>query len=256
MGLEHTTKQNKIVLAKRFKSQVLCCKNACASKISVDQQQEIFSTYYDSCNWTTKTMFIRANVDKENCAKNNSLNPILNLRNRQYNYKYSFLNESGIKTNVSKKFFLNCIQVTSDRVYRAIKSININPSAKEHRGSGPSSRKTNELDMRNLKDFINKFPRYQSHYGRSSSDKEYLSPHLNIMKMYREYRLECEFRKVPVLSEHIFREVFNKQFNLSFKRPKVDTFKLCDIVNLKISSRDISYKEQQIHQQCKNEHIM
>lgn len=191
MGMEHTTKKNKIIPAKKFKSQVLCSEQACVLRIPVDRQHQIFSTYYGSCNWTTKTMFIRANIDEENCSKNNLLNPIVNLRNRQYNYKYSFLNESGIKKEVCKKFFLNCIQVTSNRVYRAMHSLGVNPSAKEHRGSGPSPRKTNDFNMRNLKDFINKFPRYQSHYGRSSSAKKYLSPHLNMIKMYREYKLLC-----------------------------------------------------------------
>lgn len=41
--------------------------------------------------------------------------------------------------------------------------------------------------------------------------------------MYREYKLLCEFRQKPILSEYIFREVFNTKFNLSFKRPRIDT---------------------------------
>lgn len=250
----HQTKSNKLVPAKIFRGQVICCDRACAAKIPIERQREIFSAYYQACNWTTKTLYIRANVDKVKNIRTNSLNPIINLRNQQYIYKYSFLNEAGIRTEVCKKFFLKCIQVSQNRVYRAIVSVNTNPSAEERRGSGPSPNKSKTVDVENLKHFINKFPRYKSHYGRSSSDKDYLSPYLNIRRMYREYKILCEFEGKQALSEHIFREVFNKQFNLSFKRPNIDTCKVCDMLNLKLSDQNISFDEHQIQTKYKNDH--
>lgn len=42
------------------------------------------------------------------------------------------------------------------------------------------------------------------------------------MKIYREYRMKCELLQKNVLSEPIFRRIFNTDFNLSFARLKVD----------------------------------
>lgn len=72
--------------------------------------------------------------------------------------------------------------------------------------------------------------------------------------MYREYKLMCKFREQTVLSKHMFRKVFNTQFNLSFKKPKIDTCKVCEILNMKTSSNDSSYEEQQIDHQSKIAH--
>lgn len=176
------------------------------------------------------------------------------MRNQEHIFKYFFLNETGIRTNVCKKFFLKCIQVSQGRVYRAVLSANTNPSAEERRGNRPSWNKSNVIDLAYLRDFINKFPRYKSHYGRSSSDKEYLSPYLNIRRMYREYKILCEFSQKQVLSEHMFREIFNKQFNLSFKRPSIDTCKVCDMLNVRVSDTNIGYEELQIQQKHKKDH--
>lgn len=251
-GLEHSTKSKRIIPEKKFKSQVICCENNCATKITFERQQEIYSNFYNSMNWTAKTMFIRSCIEKS--AVKSSLNPIIQLKKRQYNYKYSFLNDSGIKVVVCKRFFLTCIQVSSNKVNNAINSIKCNPSAQEQRGKKPSCNKTDANDKKILIDFIDKFPRYRSHYGRSSSDRYYLSPNLNIMKMYREYKLVCEFRQTPVLSEHFFRDVFNKDFNLSFKRPRVDTCKLCDELNAKLALNSLSYEQRQIEAHIKSAH--
>lgn len=46
--------------------------------------------------------------------------------------------------------------------------------------------------------------------------------------MYREYCLVCKFEKKRVLNDHIFRNVFNTQFNLSFHPLAIDWCKTCD----------------------------
>lgn len=251
-GLERSTKSKKIIPEKKFKSQVICCKKNCAAKVTIERQQEIFSTFYNLMDWTAKTMFIRNCIVKSTVES--SSNPIIQLKKRQYNYEYSFLNDAGLKIAVCKRFLLTCIQVSSSRVNNAMNSIIHNPSAREQRGKKQSWNKTDANDKQIVIDFIDKFPRYRSHYGRSSSDKYYLSPNLNIMKMYREYKLVCEFRQTPVLSEHIFREVFNKEFNLSFKRPRIDTCKLCDEFNAKLTLNRLSCEQRQIETQNKSAH--
>ena len=129
-----------------------------------------------------------------------------------------------------------------------------NPTAKDHRGCHPSKNKTNGRDIQFVKDFISKFPKYKSHYGRMDSNREYLAPHLNLRKMYREYVAVTEFRQRNVLSEYMFREIFNTKFNLAFKRPKTDTCKTCDEINAKINSSNLSYEEIECQEKLKNDH--
>lgn len=254
MGKAHKSKTNKTIPAKTFHGQISCCKLNCASKITLQRQQEIFSKYYNSYNWAVKTMFIRANIIQVAHASPNILNPIRLLHVRNYKYQYTFADEIGSRKVVCKKFFLNCLQITSSRVYRAISTTRINPDPKERRGCAPSARKTSEGDKKFLKEFINKFPRYKSHYGRTYTDREYLSPNLNISKMYREYELICSFELRPILSKHIFRETFNKEFNLAFKRPRIDTCKVCDELNIKLSDYTLSYEQRLVQQQNKDKH--
>lgn len=251
MGIQHKTKSNRIVAGKVFRIQTTCCDKICATKIDVRRQEDIFSTYYTSLNWNSKTLFIRSCVSFVNCVSKTTLNPVIKLREQKRKLKFSFVSDSGVKIDVCKKFFLECIQVTYNRVYRAVMTQLKNPDAKEQRGYRPSPRKTNNIDMNFLIEFINKFPRYKSHYGRASTDKEYLSPHLNIMKMYREYKIVCEFRQTTILSEYIFRETFNKKFNLSFKKPKIDTCKECDVIDRRLVQNILTFEERRIEQEKK-----
>lgn len=66
--------------------------------------------------------------------------------------------------------------------------------------------------------------------------RKYLSPYLNILKMYREYCLVCKFKKKKILSTCMFRHIFNTRFNLSFHSLVVDSCELCDSINAALKS--------------------
>lgn len=116
------------------------------------------------------------------------------------------------------------------RLHLAAKSLFKNPSAMERRGIGEPANKTKPEDKEYLKKFINSFPRYKSHYTRKHTTKEYLPPNLNIKKMYKEYENICEFRGRLKVSEFVYRNIFNKEFNLGFKRPQKDTCDTCNAI--------------------------
>ncbi|KAJ8928292.1 hypothetical protein NQ314_019158 [Rhamnusium bicolor] len=85
-----------------------------------------------------------------------------------------------------------------------------------------------------IHEHINSFPRSESHYCRKKSTKEYLSPDLNINRLYRAF-----IQKYPntnISSKH-YRKIFKKDFpHLSFKHPRQDTCKTCDLLNCKVKS--------------------
>ena len=67
-----------------------------------------------------------------------------------------------------------------------------NPSAAEKRGKNTAVNRISEEGRNHVKDFIDRFPKYESYYGRTHSKKKYLNPNVNLAKMYRMYRIETK----------------------------------------------------------------
>lgn len=100
----------------------------------------------------------------------------------------------------------------------------------------PSNKISEEIRNR-IRDHISKFPTYSSHYSRERSAKKYLGNHLNISRMYNLYREECEENNLPenqIGKEWLYSEIFNYEFNYSFKLPSNDTCDLCDKLKVQL----------------------
>lgn len=101
----------------------------------------------------------------------------------------------------------------------------------DKRGKHTAYNKTEYLKVLEVKNFINLFPCYESHYSRMKNlERKYLAPSLNIKIMYNLYKNKISN---PV-SYYIFQEVFNKQFNLHFHAPISDSCKKCDMFNTRL----------------------
>ena len=110
-----------------------------------------------------------------------------------------------------------------------------------------------------MRNHIKSFPRQTSHYSRQDAPlKRFLNPDLNISRMYNLYleahepavlNREKEIVKAkqerifplplkikPVVTEHRYRMVFNRDFNLGFGLPRSDTCATCDKFNIVIKS--------------------
>lgn len=251
-GLEHKTKSGNIVKRKTFQAQVECvCKKKCAEKINVKRQNEIFETYYKLKDWSKKMMFLRTMVKVEPSKPN--LNPVA-IVERKFKYHYFLINENGEHKQICHRFFLKCLQVSSETLYRSAKSVVKNESATETRGKFPT-RKTSTADVVFLKHFIRRLPSYYSHYGASKSEKKFLDPNLNIRRLYKEYCKVCQFEKRKEVSEWKFRHIFNTQFNLGFHPKKVDTCRTCDRLVAQIKSEQTNYEKYQELSQLKDDHL-
>lgn len=231
-GEEHQSKKKKIA-AKTFVAQNSCkCKDPnsnCATVIHAIRQKEIFDSYYKKMQWSQKTLFIRASVKRTPVkTKRSALYPIIQLKPREFNHVYSLTDENGVRHEICRDFFLKCLQITPTRVLSALTSETENPSAAENRGKAPPANKTKQADMMAVRQFIDSIPKYESHYGRSSSKKKYLHHNLNMAKIYHEYKEKQEMTNQSHVSQYIFREIFNTEYNLSFKRRHTDTCKTCD----------------------------
>ena len=92
---------------------------------------------------------------------------------------------------------------------------------------------------------INKFPRQESHYSRGKTQKEYLSPDLNLSKMYRCFQTE---NPNVAVSKTFYDTVF-KQMNLRFGAPRSDTCKICDEFYIQLSSAKSEDDRKKIQQE-------
>lgn len=186
-------------------------------------------------------LFLRSLVNKSVCKVD--VNPIITRIKKSANLEYNLYNEKGIKVKVCRDFFLRCLQVSSSSVSRSINTIAENINSVDHRGKNTSN-KTNIEDITYLEAFIRKFPTFDSHYKASKSEKKYLSPCLNITRLYKEYCIVTAVTHRKTLSEWMFREIFNTKFNLSFHRPQTDTCKTCDLLKVQlIAAKQYEEKE-------------
>lgn len=234
-GAAHQSKK-KMIPAKQFIGQMICkCIDikksivSCSDKIGIDRQKEIFDTYYQKMCWTQKTLFIRGSVKRAPVkTKKSDAYPIIPTKSKKFNQTYSLLDENGVEHVVCRDFFLTCLQVTPSRVFNALKTLDKNPSANEKRGKNAPANKTSDEKKNGVRQFIDSIPKYESHYCRSSSSKKYLHHALNLKKLYAEYKSTYSDRNQPFVTESIFREIFNTEYNLSFKRRHTDTCRTCD----------------------------
>nr|CAH7763082.1 unnamed protein product [Callosobruchus chinensis] len=108
----------------------------------------------------------------------------------------------------------------------------------DQRGKHEAPNKIGPLVRNSIREHIQKFPCIDSHYSRNKSNRRYLGSHLNISKMYQLFYEECTEKKMnqtEIAKQWLYAEIFNTEFNLSFKEPDNDTCDSCDefLVKLK-----------------------
>lgn len=251
-GIEHVTKSGRTVKGKKFCAQTKCgCKKNCSERICVTRQKKIFDVFYALENFTQKRLYLRSMVKTMPMKENLSS---VSTTIKRTTYKYYLTNDSGVEEEVCFKFFLACLQISDGSLYRAIKSLSTNESAVEKRGKFPT-RKTSSNAIHFVTQFIKRIPSYQSHYAASKSNKKYLHPNLNITRLYKEYKIICQFEKRKSVSEWKFREIFNTKFNLGFHPVKVDTCRTCDRLEARIQSENINSEKREHATEIKRLHL-
>lgn len=101
-----------------------------------------------------------------------------------------------------------------------------NPGGCDMRGKSANSRTRQKsiVDKAHLKSFIENFPKYESHYKRSASQKLYLAPNMTITKMYELYKEEYVNQNTVALLKHMFGDISNFDYNIAVKGKRSDTY--------------------------------
>jgi len=80
----------------------------------------------------------------------------------------------------------------------------------------------------------------ESHYRRAASKKKYLDSGLTIARLYGKYVEKCTEQllvaesdigkeRFTAVKEHVYRGIFNHEFNLEFHKPKQDRCNTCEL---------------------------
>lgn len=122
---------------------------------------------------------------------------------------------------VCKTAFRSIFAVSDGRINRALKA-QADAGGSPHidqRGRHEPGNKTPAERVQKVKQHIESFPKYRSHYSRQDNpNRSYLSPMLGLSKMYQLYKVKCSEENQQTVSEWMYRKIFNTKYNLSFGR--------------------------------------
>lgn len=175
-------------------------------------------------------------------------------KRRQVTVKYTLPTAEG-HIQVCSQTFKNILGVSARRVATLITKKKLGQLIfKNLRGSNPRSHahksKYTEEDVNLVKAHISSFPTEESHYTRHKTTKLYLSPDLNINRMYKVFKKDHPEANID---QRFYRRVFRKHFKkLSFRRPRTDTCVVCDLLASKgkiaVGTEKLSFiKKKELH---------
>ena len=128
---------------------------------------------------------------------------------------------------VCKAVFLKTLAISNHRLDYCLNLKSKDGMCSPDKRGKHSSNKTSEVKINRIRNFLEKFPKYKSHY--SNSEKIYFSPHLSKQKLYELYEkdVSADYR----VSFPIFNKCFS-EYNIGFYVPRTDTCLTCDKIKI------------------------
>ena len=194
------------------------CNLKCFEAVPEARRERLFEGFWRSADFNAQNAYICGCVKVVEVAKRYVESGAASRRTSSRVY---YVKNGRVSTRVCKVAFLRIHAISNGRLDRALKAQSESGGSlhNDQRGSHPPPNKTTEESLAFVKEQISTFPKYKSHYSRSSNpNRHYLSPDLTINKMYYLYRELCSTQGQNPVSEWVYRQVFNKEFNLSFGR--------------------------------------
>nr|CAI5865742.1 unnamed protein product [Callosobruchus analis] len=113
----------------------------------------------------------------------------------QTSVTYTIPNQDGHFVQVCRNTFMNIFDVTQKRLVGLIQKKKLGDTTfTDKRSNNKPSKFTNE-DRQLMYQHINSIPRDVSHYSRAKSDKQFLSPDLNIHGLYKSFLQKTKLQR-------------------------------------------------------------
>ncbi|CAG4929952.1 unnamed protein product [Parnassius apollo] len=150
------------------------------------------------------------------------------LHNKSYSYKILMIADDTYEIPVCRKAFLSLHGITGRRLQFIQKSLTEHGVVqKDKRGTLVKTqlpKETTDLMYKQI-DTLKSVNGKKGHYNLHESKKIYLSDELNLSKIHKMFNENHPNNKV---SYETYRNFFNKNFNISFGYPRMDTCSICD----------------------------
>lgn len=246
---------NKILPAKELKAACIC-KKKCFEKFTPEERQTLFASFYKLSS-SGQNQFVANSIEEEEKHVQRLRRNDGKKSRRNFTRKYFMTKTNGKKIQVCQTMFLNTFDVTLKKARVVVEKKRSSGSkicSEDNRGKHKNHPKVPENDKLLIKEHINLFPAYQSHYSRSHTQKKYLPPDLSIAQMHRLYVDYCKERNIQPRNASLYRKIFVEEFNLSFHKPKNDTCSKCDKFAMQLKCCENEIERTSIKEE-KNRHL-
>lgn len=221
-GKEYKTRSGHTVAAKLFSDKQCKCSRKCNEKVSTEERETLFKSFYGLNNQTQQNIFLNGCIKSCSIARRRPTNESKPPRTHSFSF---FLRVKNNDIRVCKTYFRQTFQVSDGRIHSCCTKDGVSGIVDRRGKSTPG----NKLDITDVVNHINSFPAYFSHYTRTHNpNRKYLNPDLTIKKMYDMYVLWCTDNQKTPVKEKMYYHVFSTKFNLHFKPPLKDTCQVCD----------------------------
>lgn len=236
------------------------CKFKCFQKISEESRAVILSKFNNLGDRNIQNTYLGGLITTGNIQRHRVTTG--EGKNRSCSHTYSIkLNKETVR--VCRAAFASIHGISKKRVDNVSKSFSTGEVSASLSQRGKHPNRVNRLPeslIEKIDTHIRSFPRRESHYSRQKSARFYLSPDLNIKRMYELYLEKNEPESIgnaeykPKVSYDFYFRYFKKNFNYRFGSPRSDTCKKCDTLYNKLKDTNIDEKEKEELQTQKTHH--
>lgn len=204
--------------------------------ISLEARKNLFKHYYSTDQTTQGTYLMNLiHIGKIKRRRHGTYVDPTESR-RQATIYYTLPNGTGDVVNVCRSTFMNTFGITKRHVSTLSKKKKSGETTFIEKRRRTAGGKFTSEDRRMVRDHINSIPRDMSHYSRQRTEKEYFSPDLNINRLHKAFHDKYPDSRVTY---KFYRLVFLKDLpNLSFRRPRSDTCRVCDKLHCEVQARN------------------
>lgn len=230
---ESHTSHKRMVKAKKIKPPCKeTCKLQCRLKLTEEEREAIFNSYWGLDNNESQWNFISKSMEPV-CPRYRYIREG-GIRPRRHNNNSFYFYLPGKKIRVCKTFFKATLDIT-DRPIRTVTEKQHKVAntllEKDQRGKHGKQPKIDERIKADIKDHISSIPKIESHYTRANTSKHFIDGSKSIAEIHKDYVAKCKEKNVPFGNYILFYRIFTEEFNISFFRPKKDLCDTCTIYN-------------------------
>ncbi|KAE8740772.1 hypothetical protein FOCC_FOCC013717 [Frankliniella occidentalis] len=194
------------------------CSLDCVHRVTQEQRENIFQTFWKLGRHDRQWDFIRANSKCAITKPAKAGQPSKRKVSRTFLFTIN-----GQPTKVCKQMFMRTLGICDSWIESAYKKINADKGftvSPDKRGRHSNRLvKMTPAKIESVKQHVNLFPRVPSHYCRKRSKREYLERGLSINKMarlYTDWAAENNLPKVSIANKRQYRDILNSNFNIGF----------------------------------------